>query len=59
MTDISEDRRFQPVLDALISLHGSYRRTPQERSLERGQVAEFLVMLDAATKAGEEGEHGG
>lgn len=46
--DISQDRRFQPVLDALIRLHGSYKTSPEMRSLERGQVAEFLVMFNAA-----------
>ncbi len=51
MADISIDPRFKPVLDALISLHGCYRVTEEMRLLERGQVAEFLTMLDAALRA--------
>jgi hypothetical protein len=49
MSDISDDPRYRPVLDALIRLHGSQEAVEGMRQLERGMVAEFLTMLDAAS----------
>jgi hypothetical protein len=49
MIDINKDPRFEKCLAALIRLHNS-EQNPRMRSMERGMVAEFLVMFDAVIK---------
>ncbi len=53
MSDILDDPRYQRVLYALIAIHES-QDNPAMRPYERGQVAEFLVMLDTVRKKEED-----
>lgn len=51
LPDISQDARYNLVLEALVRLHAGCANPEAMRAYERGMVAEFLVMLDAALLA--------